>query len=86
MLHFFSQWSVLAPFHAQQRCIGEEADVLDVVQVAELRAACFQELLQNVSLDTFFEYLITADSCCGSNLLVTCMAFAALNRYLHIKL
>ena len=54
------------------------------VQVVQLQAACAEQLLQSISLNTFFDYIIAADSCCDKELLDACLAFGACNRYSHM--
>lgn len=50
----------------------------------QLRAICVAQLLQNISLDTFFKHIMAAESCCDNELLDACSAYGATNRYAHI--
>ena len=52
-----------------------------ILQVLELRAACLEHLLINVSASNIVEYMISADACNEHSIMQACCAYAGCNRY-----
>lgn len=57
-----------------------ESVLLSVVQVLDLRTGCLEKMVQNVTADTVFGYLMAADKHAEPELRQACTVFAVDHR------
>lgn len=53
---------------------------LSFMQVLELRGVCVKGMLNNVTIDNLFDYMVAADACSEEQLIQACLTFAVKHR------